>query len=776
LSSENLKNLIEKMIKKTIALLLLIAAVYWSFTALMPSGFTKLDTDKNSFSTERALVHLKEISKAPHYVGSKEHDRVRNYIVTQLENLGLHVEIQETFSMRGYGNLSKPKNIITKIKGTNSTKALLLLTHYDSAPQASLGASDAGSGVVTILEGIRAYLSKDEQPKNDIIIVITDAEELGLNGADTFTNKHPWAKDVGLVFNFEARGSGGPSYMLMETNAGNANLMKGFVAANPVYPVANSLAYSIYKMLPNDTDLTVFREDGNIEGFNFAFIDDHYDYHTYMDNFERLDRNTLEHQGSYLMPLLTHFANTDLSNLKTDEDYIYFNVPVLKMVMYPFSWIWPMFVVSLILFIVLLWYGKKNKSITLKEALKGFLPFLGAALISAIVCVLLWRLLKWIYPHYNEMLHGFTYNGYTYISAFVFLTLGLNFLIYHKVNFEKKANALIAPIAIWLVISALAALYLKGASFFVIPVFFALIALFVMIRQESPNLVSMAVLCFPLLLIFAPFIKMFPVGLGLNTLFLVGILGSLMFGLLLPVLSFLKHKKRWANFTLLIAFFSLISAHFNSGFDKDSPKPNSLVYVLDADENKAIWATYDKVLDSWTHNFIGENPEEAKAEQNIFRSKYNSGFSYQSKAPLKHLLEPLVIVLEDTIVGDYRDVSLIVKQQRPVNRFDIFADSLSRFKNFEVNGIAAYKQTKGGYAFEPRRRNRLFTYFVSDNDSLHIKISVPKEQKTKLKLYESSFDLLTNNLFTIPQRTEEMISKPFILNDAVIISKNIDIN
>ena len=764
------------MIKKAIALLLLIAAVYWSFSALMPSDFTRINADENSFSTERALVHLNEISKAPHYVGSEEHDRVKNYIASQLEKLGLNVEIQEAFSMRDYGNLSKPKNIISKIEGTNNSKALLLLTHYDSAPQASLGASDAGSGVVTILEGIRAYLSKGEQPKNDIIIVITDAEELGLNGADTFTNKHSWAKDVGLVLNFEARGSGGPSYMLMETNAGNANLMKGFVAANPEYPVANSLAYSIYKMLPNDTDLTVFREDGNIEGFNFAFIDDHYDYHTYMDNYERLDRNTLEHQGSYLMPLLTYFANADLSNLKTDEDYIYFNVPVLKMVMYPFSWIWPMFVIALMLFIALVWYGKKNQSITIKEALKGFLPFVGAVIITAIVCMLLWNFLKWTYPHYDDMLHGFTYNGYTYISAFVFLTIGLNFLIYHKVKFEKKANALIAPITIWLVISALSGLYLKGASFFIIPIFFALVSLFVMIRQESPNLVLMAILCFPLLLIFSPFVKMLPVGLGLNTLFIVGILGSLMFGMLLPVLGFLKHKKRWANFILLTALVLLISAHFNSGFNQDNPKPNSLVYVLDANNNKAIWATYDKVLDAWTENFIDKNSNEAQAEQNIFRSKYNSGFSYQSEAPLKPLLEPLVRVLEDTVVGEFRNVSFIIKQQRPVNRFDIFTDSLSRFKDFEVNGIAAYKQTEEGYAFEPGRRNRLFTHFVSDNDSLHIKISVPKEQKTKLKLYESSFDLLTNELFTIPERTKEMIPKPFVLNDAVIISKIIDIN
>jgi hypothetical protein len=33
----------------------------------------------------------------------------------------------------------------------------------------------------------------------------------------------------------------------------------------------------------NDTDLTVFREKG-VQGYNFAFIDGHYNYHTAQDD------------------------------------------------------------------------------------------------------------------------------------------------------------------------------------------------------------------------------------------------------------------------------------------------------------------------------------------------------------------------------------------------------------------------------------------------------------------------------------------------------------
>src|SRR5690606_28153045 len=114
---------------------------------------------------------------------------------------------------------------------------------------------------------VRAYLASGTKPKNDIILLFTDGEELALDGAKLFMDEHPWAKEVGMALNFEARGTSGPSNMILETNQGNAELIKEFIKANPSYPVASSLMYSVYKILPNDTDSTVFREAGDIDGF-----------------------------------------------------------------------------------------------------------------------------------------------------------------------------------------------------------------------------------------------------------------------------------------------------------------------------------------------------------------------------------------------------------------------------------------------------------------------------------------------------------------------------
>ena len=573
--------------------------------------------------------------------------------------------------------------------------------------------------------------------------------------------------------------------MWPETNGGNSKLIDEFVNANPSYPVAYSLIYSIYKLLPNDTDATRFREDGDIESFNFAFIDDHYDYHTANDTFERLDRNTLEHQGSYLMPLLNHFSDTDLSNLKSTEDKIYFNVPLFKTVTYSYSLIWPMFIVALIIFIVIVFYGFRTSRLAKEDVVKGFVSLFLSIISCLVVGFILWEIIKFLNPQYSEMLHGFTYNGYIYITAFCIVAISVCACVYSKYYKEENtASLLVAPIVIWLIICALVSQYLKGAGFFIIPVYFALISLFVLIKQQKPSLLLLALLCFPLLLIFSPFLKLFPVALGffmkigaisISVKLVSMLLIALIFGLMISVFGFFKHKKRWSYVLLFIAFCYLISAQFKSGFNEERPKPNSLVYVLNADTNTANWATYDKKLDTWTKNFIDDEAKPSE-QDNTFSSKYNSGFTFTKNTEVKEIPHAKVTIYKDTIINDLRHVNMSIAQQRHINRFDLYAAKNLKFKDFEANGVGAVKGKPDGFAFENRRSTRLFSYYVSDNDSLNLNFTVPKDQKTKFKIYESSFDLLSNELFTVPERTNEMIPKPFILNDAIIVTKTIDIN
>lgn len=336
-----------------ISILIVLGIIYWSFSDLKPGISNQKNLLQKDFSLDKALVHVKNISQKEHYVGSVGHKEVQKYLVDELKKLGFEVEIkQKVAANKKWLAATNTENIIAKLKGTSSRKSLLLLSHYDSGMHSSFGASDAGSGVAIILEGIRAFLAKNQPHKNDIIILISDAEELGLLGANAFVSDHPWAKNIGLVLNFEARGSGGPSYMLMETNGKNSKLLSEFLAAKPNFPAANSLMYSIYKMLPNDTDLKVFRENGNINGFNFAFIGDHFDYHTAQDSYERLDHESLLHQADYLMTTLPYFANSDLENLNSDEDFVFVNFPFIGVLTFSFSMVFLFCIIATVLFLL----------------------------------------------------------------------------------------------------------------------------------------------------------------------------------------------------------------------------------------------------------------------------------------------------------------------------------------------------------------------------------------------------------------------------------------
>lgn len=761
-----------------LSFLLILGLVYYSFYSLMPQKGTSASIPETEFSTDRALIPLKEISKAPHYYGSGEHKRVGTFLENELKKLGMETQTQEGFVLNPEEKkLVKPKNIIGRFKGSGEGKALLLLSHYDSALVPSYGASDAGSGVATILESLRAYLADGRTPKNDIIVLFSDCEEISLGGASLFVNEHPWAKDVGFVMNFEARGSGGPSVMILESNAGNSKLVDAFIDANPEYPVASSLMYSVYKILPNSTDSTVFRVDGDIDSFFFAFIDDHFDYHTANDTVENLDIESLQHQGSYLLPLLSYFADADLSNLKAEEDQVYVNMPLIKMISYPFSWILPMVVIAAVVLIVLIFFGIKKDKIDARGIGKGFIPLMVSLILSGLIGFYGWQLLLKVYPQYEEVLHGFKYNGHSYIAFFVFLSLAILFWAYRKfTEKEKVASVFVAPIILWMLINTIVLVYLKGAGFFIIPVFFGLLSLWVLIRQEKPNLLLMALLSAPAIFILAPLIQFFPVALGSKMAVIGCVFTVLLFGLLLPVFGHYKNKKFLSILCFLFALVFLVSAHFKSDFSETRQKPNSLIYYQDADTQKAYWMTYDKILDSWTKGYLGENPNEPSKEiAMVPTSKYNSGYTYTSEAPLKEIQSFDTTLNMDTIIEGDRKVSFTIFPKRKTNKIDLYANKDISFKSLEYNGNKLPLDSIDSL-YRERKSDELLQYFLSNNDSLEVSFSIEKDTPVSFTAIEYSYDLMSNPEFTINKRPKDMMPKPFVVTDAIAIKKIININ
>ena len=755
------------------AIFIIILSIFWSFISSSPSsGYEDKLKKQTNFSVDNALFHLKNITKKPHFTGSNEHKEVQKYIVTALKKIGLTPEIQRQVIFDKKKKVGTTvENILARIEGTSKENALLLLTHYDSSPHSSLGASDAGSGVVTLLEGIRAFLSKNKQPINDIIVVFSDAEEIGLLGAKAFVDRHPWARDVKLVLNFEARGSGGSSIMLMETNGENKKLLQEFLKSKSAYPISDSLLYSIYKILPNDTDLTVFRERGNINGFNFAFIDDHFDYHTEQDSYHRLDRSSIIHQADYLMACVKHFANSDITNLNSSDNLIFVNFPLVRMIAYPFDWIFKILILAMISFLMIFFLGVKNQKISLTCSLKGFIPFLIALLSSGGISYVLWKIILFIHPGYTDILHGFTYNGYWYIAAFTAFTLWILFKVYSYFRTINPNDLFIAPIVFGIILNLLIVNFLPGAAFMIIPVFIAIFSLAIIVLtnlKKNIQLIVFAILSVPSVYILTPLIKLFPVGLGLKVLFISSIFITFLFGWLIPIFLRQNEKSRWQLISGIATLILFSITTYSSGFSIQNRKPNSLVFIENYDLKKSYWATYNNTLDSFTKQIFNGDYTNENTFEFSGKSKYKTPFKFYKPARYKGISTSKFSILLDTIINHKREIDFSLIPLRNINKYELFTSSDIEIEEICING------EKFDFQDLKSKKELILTYQMARFDTeLRVLLKLSKNSKPAFILNEISYDLLINPLFSLQPRNESMMPMPFVTNDAVITSKKL---
>jgi hypothetical protein len=758
-----------------LALIVFIISIWYVFYDFSPQYQTDFNAKDTEFSTDRAFEHVQQIAKRPHYVGTTQHSVARNYIIKQLEELGLRVHTQQDYTLTANGEFTIPQNIVTRIEGKNpEAKALLLLSHYDSEPHSSNGASDAASGVAAIIESLRAYKAKNVQPEHDIIICFTDAEELGLIGAQLFAGKHPWAKNIGLVLNFEARGSGGPSIMIAETNNGNAKMIKAFSKADLDNVLGTSLMYSFYKIMPNSTDSTVFREKADIPGFFFAFIDDHFDYHTALDIPKRLNKRSLAHQGQYAFNLLNYFSQVSLDDkFESSTDLVYFNLPEFGLFYYPFSWNWYLFGIFFIMFLSIIYWGIKHKAILRAEVFKGFIPFLLILVFAFALGYFGWQVVLMIYPEYNEILHGFPYTAHNYIFAFVCFILSFSLSIYAR--FQRNLNphnSLVAPLLFWFIICGLINVYLPGAGYFTIALGFAVIMFAMATFREVPNLFVTWIFSLPAIGLIVPLIQFFPIGLGMNMIIISTMLTALVFALLYGFIGYLPFKQSLSGILFVCGTAFIIVAHVNSEFTKENPKPNSLVYSLDHVTQKAYWNTYDKQLDEWNNPYFKDT---IFLEGTTFQSKYSTKFTQKSEAQFVNLKPSYFDIDIDNLDNDRVKVNLRISPRESINRIEIYANKNYNFEEFQVNQQKADSlyTTYGAYhIFKKRYSSRLITYHVVNQEDINIEF-VGKLPLPEFEVFEIRFDLLQNEKLKVPKRPPNMIPKPFVINDAIILKQSI---
>jgi hypothetical protein len=646
---------------------------------------------QSEFSAQRAMSHVRAIARAPHLTGTKANAEVRQYLVDQLSALGLNPQI---FSAVGVDNDSwalvagRTNDIVGRLSGTANSGAILLMAHYDSVSSGP-GAGDDASGVAAILEGLRT-LKTGPQLKNDLIVLITDGEESGLLGAESFVVSHPWMEDVGLLMNFEARGNHGPS-LLFETSADNAALVRE-VARTAPYPIGSSLFYSLYKMLPNDTDFTQFRH-ARIPGLNFAFGEHLEAYHSQLDAPENLDPASLQHQGSYLVSLVLKFGQMNLKELRQESgDDIFFDLFGANLITYSQRWVLIGQIIVTFLLVVGIFSSVQHGEISPGRFFGAIAAsFLLVVVIAGVMAAAGWLLLMILGRH---MLLGDTAANSLLLIGLSLLGIatGLVALTWLRRRFQLEELSL-AGLTFVCILSWAFALVIPGGHYLLFwPLFLAINGFLVLaiLRAGSPKSRALATLpaVVVTVLLFAPVAYLLFVFLTLGALSIsaTGLLIGLFFLICVPFVNIAmpQRPRRAVLLPLFVAATACVTIGFlQSNFSSQHPRQDHLLYSLNADDHTAAWISDDSTLDGYTVQFLGKAPNKMPVPAYLAGSLR---IPFSATAPPMDLQPPIGEIAVDEQKGDLHRLRMNVRSQRAADfmvlRFDPSVNPVS----LEISG------------------------------------------------------------------------------------------
>ena len=653
-----------------LVLVLLLALTALAVLALRPPAPVAGDAPAQDFSATRAFAHVERIAGETHVAGSEANARVVGYLEETLTDLGLDTRVQNAVGTyqaeSGSAEMARVQNVVAVLPGTASTGRVVLMAHHDSV-ETGPGASDDGAGVAAILESVRA-LTAGEPLRNDVVIVLTDAEEACLCGAEAFAARHPLAADGGVVLNLEARGTTGPPIMF-ETSRGNAGLARAYAAAAP-HPVASSFAVEVYRTLPNDTDFSVLLADGDFTGLNTAFIDGAAAYHTPQDTPQRLDRGSLQAHGDNALALVRGLGAADLAPLAepAEEDATYF--PVLdRLVRYPGSLVWPLALAAIGAVVLAVLVARIRGELTLPRTL-------GAVVLTALPLVLapgavqgMWLLMVALRPGYASMLDPWRPGPYR--LAAVALVVAVVLLWYALLRRRIGGVALWSGALVWLAaLAAVLAEFAPGGAYLATwPALAGAVALVLWVASRVRVLRALAALVAGgvAVVVLAPTVVLFLPALGLSSGAAPAFVATLLALALLPALELLfpVPGRRAAAAVVpvaagVLAVGLLVAGLLVDTFDARHPVPSQLVYAQDDDSGTAWWVSTEDEPGAYTSRYVdreGDLPVEFP---------YLDGRLALGDAEPADLPAPELTVTDDTRSGDRRRLEVTVAPQRDV--------------------------------------------------------------------------------------------------------------
>lgn len=733
-------------------LILVIIGITSVTTTNTPSSVVSKNLDDSVFSAERAFIHIQEIAKSPHSIGTIEHERVIKYITEECKKYGFRVNVEEATITRRLGWLvvgANVKNIVAQLDGRDAIhRNVLLVAHYDSQPN-TYGAADNTSSVATLLETARMFANTPA--KNGVILLFSDGEENGLLGAHAFTQMHS-LDSVGVVINAEARGNKGSSKMF-ETNKDNGWVVSNYAKAVNK-PDANSMYYEIYKRLSNGTDFSVFKKK-NLTGLNNAIVEGYDSYHNMTDSPENIDLNSLQHHGENIALLAKHFASIDLSQTKK-PDVTYFNVFSLFFV-YP-NWVNLLLIIACIgLVATELVIAFRRKKFEKAKMLLGFLLVpIGSLVVYGVISGFL-ALIFSLYPKYNDIL--INYNTIYYFIASCSLVVVILVILLRSVSPQVGFFSFIAGTQLFYCCLIVVWFYfMPTSSYMLIFPMLGMAAgqLWMLLKRSDEECVRTLYIvnflaALPGVILIVPIIYLFYVAFDIKGLFAVsGVLWVILISTMLPLLNMVSKKAllTMSFMVFTIGVVAIYAGHRTSDFSVERPLQTQIRYEFDTDNATAKWVT--SRID-YGNRFLFDH-----ATQDEY------GMFYIKAQPL-NAEPPNFRVVSDTASGATRKIRLQFRNPRRSPGFFVRFSESDSIYSIKINEKQVVDSNFEGLYYG-------FNFLGADTDGFVVDIEAGK---SKLSATIKEMRIGLNELTFFPGYPMEAVPAPGYEWNSILINKAI---
>jgi hypothetical protein len=247
----------------------------------------------------------------------------------------------------------------------------------------------------------------------------------------------------------------------------------------------------------------------------------------------------------------------------------------------------------------------------------------------------------------------------------------------------------------WAVAGLVLAVLIPGGSFLLAwPVVFAAIAW--SIEAERAAEVAHLLAAIAAIAVLLPLAMALGVTFGLPAAPGLTLFPALAASFAVVPIATVEAARRWVGAAVLAAvgLVAVVYASVTAPFNTQYPRPDTLIYVVDADHDTPWWISTDESLDPWTSKIL-QGAESARASE-VFGGK-RTDTMFRVHAPPVPYEKPRIDVLSSEGSGPGRQLHLRVVLPAGTDMVDLAVPAEAKVTSATVAGFPATPETDGSF-------------------------------------------------------------------------------